>query len=110
MIYLFYLKIKNPFAELMSLKSVWYSGVKAALRESEHLSTDTNTPFVKHWNGIFVSLSNFPEYIALWDFDIFKVYGASRWGPNTQLVFFFANTHTRSQFVNNEASDAFVSL
>jgi hypothetical protein len=38
------------------------------------------------------------------------VYGASRWGPNTQLVFFFANTHTRSQFVNNEASDAFVSL
>lgn len=41
-----YLEIKYSFAKLSPLKGVRNSGIKAALGQSNHLSTDTNTAFI----------------------------------------------------------------
>ena len=67
------MKVENPFAKLNPLESVGDSSVETALSQTNHLSANTNTPFVKHGYGIFVALSFLAKNIACGNLDIVEM-------------------------------------
>lgn len=85
------MEIKDPFAELDSLEGVGNSGVQTSLGQTDHLSSDSNTSFVQHSNGVLVAVTNSAQHVAFRHLDIVEVNGTSARSAYTQFVFFFTD-------------------
>ena len=61
--YCSHLKTANGLAKLLSLKQIRQCIVKYTLRQSNHLSSNTDSSFIKNFNRIFIALSDISKDI-----------------------------------------------
>lgn len=103
------LELGDRLLELRALKRVRDHLVKHALRETDHLSADTDAALVENLNGDLVALALLADEVLGRHLDLVKVDGARARGADTELTLLLANLDAHV-FSHSKGRDTLVAL
>src|SRR5262249_3066897 len=104
------LKVADLLSELTALFHVCHGVVESALREPDHLRTDSDAALVQRFDGDLVTFAGFAEDVLGRYFRLFEDELAGARGADAELVFFLADAEAGEGAFDEECGDPLVAL